>query len=151
MAACLIVLAALSSTLAHADQRADFLAGSTRECQRCDLAGVNFKRRDLSGVDLTGANLKDANFHDARLAGARLAGADLTGANLNKANLSRADLAGAVLRDAMLYAAILDGAKLAGADLTDALMASRASPVPISPGRRCATSTCARRGWRTPS
>ena len=35
MAACLVVVAALSSTLAHADQRADFLAGRTRECQRC--------------------------------------------------------------------------------------------------------------------
>src|SRR3977135_3720958 len=121
-AACMIVLAALSSTLAHADQREDFLAGRTRECSRCDLAGMNFKRRDLSGADLTEANLRAANLHDARLVGARLAGADLTGANLNKANLSRAELAGAVLRDAMLYAAILDGAKLADADLTDALM-----------------------------
>jgi hypothetical protein len=80
-AACLIVLVALCSTRAHADQREDFLAARTRECPRCDLAGVNFKRRDLSGVDLTGANLRDANFHDARLVGARLAGADLTGAN----------------------------------------------------------------------
>src|ERR1044071_7512435 len=71
MAACLILLAALSSTPAHADQRADFLAGRTRECPRCDLAGGNFKRRDLSGADLTGAILKDTNFHDARLAGAR--------------------------------------------------------------------------------
>ena len=87
-AACLIVLAALSAASAHADQRADFLAGRTRECPRCDLAGMNFKRRDLTGADLTGANLKNANFHDARLTGARLAGADLTAANLNKANLS---------------------------------------------------------------
>jgi len=31
---------------------------------------MNFKRRDLSGVDLTGADLRDANFHDARLVGA---------------------------------------------------------------------------------
>src|SRR2546428_12127537 len=62
-------------TAAHADQREDFLAGRTRECPRCDLSGLNFKRRDLSGADLAGANLKDANFHDARLAGARLAGA----------------------------------------------------------------------------
>ena len=59
-----------------------FLAGRTRECPRCDLAGADFKRRELSGADLSGANLKDANLHDARLAGARLAGADLSGANL---------------------------------------------------------------------
>ena len=62
LAACLILLAALSSTPAQADQRADFLAGRTRECPRCDLAGGNFKRRDLSGADLTGANLKDTIF-----------------------------------------------------------------------------------------
>src|SRR5207247_3182501 len=61
---------------AHADARAEFLAGRARECPRCDLSGLNFKRRDLSGADLTGANLKDTNFHDARLAGARLGGAD---------------------------------------------------------------------------
>jgi uncharacterized protein YjbI with pentapeptide repeats len=114
--------AILSCALAQADPRAEFLAGRSRDCPRCDLAGMNFKRRDLAGADLTGANLKQANLHDARLAGARLAGADLTGANLNKVNLSRAELAGAVLRDAMLYAANLDGANLAGADLSDALM-----------------------------
>ena len=78
IAAALIALAALSSNPAHGDQRADFLAGRTRECPRCDLAGMNFKRRDLSGADLTGANLREANFHDARLTGARLAGANLT-------------------------------------------------------------------------
>jgi uncharacterized protein YjbI with pentapeptide repeats len=114
--------AILSCALAQANPRNEFLAGRSRDCPRCDLAGMNFKRRDLGGADLTGANLKQANLHDARLAGARLAGANLTGANLNKANLSRAELAGAVLRDAMLYAANLDGANLAGADLSDALM-----------------------------
>src|SRR5262245_14725884 len=103
----------MASTVApaRADQREDFIAGRTRECPRCDLAGASFKRRDLSGVDLTGANLREANLHDARLVGARLAGADLSGANLNKANLNRADLSGAMLRDAMLYAANLDGAR----------------------------------------
>src|SRR5215813_12620455 len=83
---------ALHVAVARADQRDDFLAGRTRDCPRCDLAGQSFKRRDLSG------------------------------ANLNKANLTRADLRDAKVSDAMLYGAILDGASLAGADLTNALM-----------------------------
>src|ERR1700694_4704891 len=67
-----LLATAVQTTIVRADQREDFLAGRTRECPRCDLAGANFKRRDLTGADLTGANLKDANLHDARLAGGRL-------------------------------------------------------------------------------
>ena len=93
---CIAVLAALIPTPGRAGERDDFIAGKTRACAHCDLAGVNFKRRDLAGADLSGANLKGANFHDAKLAGARLGGAELTGANLNKADLSRADLVGAM-------------------------------------------------------
>src|ERR1700730_11098210 len=81
------VVAVLLPAPAWADQRADFLAGRSKICRDCDLAGANFKRRDLTGADLTGANLQHANLHDARLTGAKLAGADLTAANLNKANL----------------------------------------------------------------
>ena len=76
--AALLVLS-IPSAPASADERDDFLAGRTRACPRCDLAGANFKRRDLTNADLTGANLKDANFHDARLIGAKLAGAELCG------------------------------------------------------------------------
>src|SRR5215813_9497983 len=110
----LVAVVALAAQLpaAQADPRSDFLAGATKACPGCDLSGLSFKRRDLTGADLSGANLKDANFHDAKLAGARLAGADLSGANLNKAALARADLTGATLRGAMLYAANLDQAKL---------------------------------------
>jgi uncharacterized protein YjbI with pentapeptide repeats len=78
IAAFLAAAIAASSAGAWADQRDDFLAGHTRGGGGCDLAGANFKRRDLSGANLAGANLKDANFHDARLTGATLAGADLT-------------------------------------------------------------------------
>jgi uncharacterized protein YjbI with pentapeptide repeats len=52
---------------ACAGQREDFLAGRTRDCPRCELAGVNLKRRDLAGADLTGADLKQATLHDAKL------------------------------------------------------------------------------------
>jgi uncharacterized protein YjbI with pentapeptide repeats len=100
--AAVAALLALSPAPAAADQRADFLGGRTRDCQRCDLSGANFKRHDLSGADLTGANLQQANFHDANLSGARLSGADLTGANLNKADLRRADLTDANFHDALL-------------------------------------------------
>ena len=126
LAACLFLVTGLAAAAAQGGEREDFLAGRSRECPRCDLAGMNFKRRDLSGANLAGANLRNTNFHDARLVGARLGGADLTGANLNKADLSRAELAGATLREAMLYAANLDGAKLGGADLTEARMVWRA-------------------------
>ena len=114
--------ASLEPLSAQLSDRADFLAGRSRECRRCNLTGENFKRRDLSGADLTDANLEDANFHDAKLVGARLGGANLSGANLNKADLSRADLAGANLREAMLYGANLNAAQLTRADLTDAMM-----------------------------
>src|SRR2546423_4643915 len=92
-----LLCTAFATGVARADPRADFLAGQSRACQRCDLAGASFKRRDLAGVDLSGADLHGANFHDAQLAGAKLAGADLAGANLNKANLADADLSGARL------------------------------------------------------
>src|SRR5215472_2846006 len=118
--AALVVIAAVGA--ARADERADFLAGLTRNCPRCDLSGANFKRHDLAGADLTGAILDGANFHDANLSGAHLAGAHLTAANLNKADLRRADLSGAHLHDALLYAANLDAARLPGADMTDAFM-----------------------------
>src|ERR1700684_1621764 len=70
LAACLSLV--LPAPIARADPRDDFVAGRTRVCPKCDLAGVNLKRRDLTGVDLTGAILRAANLHDAQLAGARL-------------------------------------------------------------------------------
>ena len=63
---------------ARADQRDDFIAGHTKSCPGCDLSGLNFKRKDLSGAILSGARLVDSNFHDARLQGAKLNDADLT-------------------------------------------------------------------------
>src|SRR5262245_10392403 len=82
LATAMVLVAGLAAAHAQSDQRQDFLAGRTLACPRCELAGMNFKRRDLSGADLSGANLAQANFHDAKLAGADLAGADLSGANL---------------------------------------------------------------------
>ena len=66
----LLLIATFTLAPARADQRDDFLAGRTRDCRRCDLAGLNFKRRDLSGADLTGANLRRANLHEIKLDGA---------------------------------------------------------------------------------
>ena len=68
-------LAALLATgVARADPRDDFLARRSRTCQKCDLAGANFKRRDLTGVNLAGANLNDATFHDFARRGRRQGG-----------------------------------------------------------------------------
>src|SRR6516165_9683142 len=60
-----------------ADPVGDLLAGRTKECPKCELAGANLKRLDLSGADLPGANLAGANLHRANLAGANLAGAEM--------------------------------------------------------------------------
>src|SRR5262245_58564193 len=73
IAALALLCAALATGGARADPRDDFLAGHSRACPKCNLAGADFKRRDLAGVDLTGADLHGANFHDAQLAGAKLA------------------------------------------------------------------------------
>ena len=69
---CIAVVVAITPAPApvRAGERDDFVAGRTRACAHCDLAGANFKRRDLAGADLSGANLKGANLHDAKLTGA---------------------------------------------------------------------------------
>src|SRR6267378_1110900 len=74
-----------ASATAHraAAQSADptaFIAGQTKDCPGCNLAGVSLKRRNLAGANLAGANLAGASFHRAVLRGANLSGADLTGA-----------------------------------------------------------------------
>ena len=79
---------------AQADERADFLAGLTRDCPRCDLAGVNFKRRDLSGVNLSGADLTRAV---------------LAGTNLRRANMYETKLDGAVLRNTAMPDGTISG------------------------------------------
>ncbi len=109
-------------TYAAGTPEAEFLAGRSRSCRGCNLAGANLKRLDLDGVDLSGAMLAGANLHDASLERAILADADLSDANLNKANLRHADLSRANLKQAMLYAARADNANFAAADLTGARM-----------------------------
>ena len=80
-----------------------FLAGTSKDCPGCNLAGAKLKRRNLAGADLSGANLAGASFHRSNLRGANFSGADLTDANLNKtdllqANFSRANMKGAISR-----------------------------------------------------
>jgi len=77
---------------------------TTKECQKCDLIGVNLSETDLhdanlSGANLTGANLKGANFLGANLTGANLKGANFLGANLAGSLLKSADLSGATMPD----------------------------------------------------
>src|SRR5712675_232971 len=80
-----------------ADPATDLLAGRSKACPKCNLAGAHLKRFDLKEADLAGANLARAN---------------LTGANLNKTDLTRANLAGARLGEVMLFEADLSGADL---------------------------------------
>src|SRR5262249_8176915 len=97
--------AAVHPCAAQPADPAAFLAGETKDCPGCSLAGVSLKRRNLAGANLAGANLAGASFHRAVLRGANLSGADLTGANLNKTDLIQADLSGAKLANAMLFEA----------------------------------------------
>ena len=93
-----------TSQPASAQDVAAFLAGKTKDCPGCQLAGAQRKRRNLTGANLAGANLAGASFHRAVLRGADLSGADLTDANLNKTDLLQANLSNAKLKGAMLFA-----------------------------------------------
>ncbi|MDR2017618.1 MAG: pentapeptide repeat-containing protein [Syntrophobacterales bacterium] len=91
---------------------------STRECQWCDLHGV-----DLSGADLVGVNLSSANLTGARLSKANLTGANLAGTYLRNSNLAGADLTNAFLNKANLSGADVTDVNLTGTDMSEAVWA----------------------------
>src|ERR1700747_75581 len=62
------------SAIAQTPGTAAFLAGKTKDCPGCNLAGASMKRRNLAGANLAGANLNGASFHRAVLRGANLSG-----------------------------------------------------------------------------
>src|SRR5882724_1767007 len=99
-----------------------FLAGTSKDCAGCNLAGAKLKRRNLAGADLSGANLVGATFHRSNLRGANFSGADLTDANLNKTELLQANFSRAKMKGAMLFEAEAGRADFTGADLTEAMM-----------------------------
>src|SRR5262249_865304 len=117
-------LGVVIATPARAADPADILAGRSKDCPHCNLAGANLKRFPLTWAALAGATPAGGNRHRADLAGANLSGANLTHANLNKSGMKRAILAGARLGEAMLYEADLSGADLTRADLAGAMMGS---------------------------
>jgi serine/threonine protein kinase len=120
----------------------------TRECQKCDLSGMDFYKANLAGANLIGsnltntkfvganlagadlsdANLKEVSFLGANLVGARLDYADLRNAsgnpNLTNASLRLVNLTGVKFVSAVLFAADLSGANLNGADLKSANLMS---------------------------
>lgn len=55
----------------------------TKQCQRCNLRGVNLDGTDLTGANLSNANLSGADLNKTDLTGAYLEGTDLTDANLS--------------------------------------------------------------------
>ncbi|NEO81394.1 MAG: DUF1565 domain-containing protein [Moorea sp. SIO4G3] len=87
----------------------------TKECQNCNLAGVELSGEDLEGAKLAGANLKNAN-----LPGVNLKSADLENANFARVNLESANLESANLKSANLESANLSKAKLESANLKSA-------------------------------
>ena len=70
----LCVSAEFHRASAQAPDPASFLAGQTKDCPGCNLAGVSLKRRNLAGANLAGAKLAGASFHRAVLRGANLSG-----------------------------------------------------------------------------
>jgi uncharacterized protein YjbI with pentapeptide repeats len=112
-----------------------FLFVSSRQCEKCQLRGVDMSGLDLSGtdsdsgVDLKGANLTGAILNGTKLAFASLEGAILDGVTGPSVNLSSAFLTGASLRHASLeggklYGATLIEADLEGADLGGAFLSN---------------------------
>jgi uncharacterized protein YjbI with pentapeptide repeats len=89
-----------------------------------DLAGLRFKKADLSGVNLNGADLSASD----------LSGSNLAGANLDNTNLARANFSGANLKSATLMTVTAhltaepnpaDAPKFIGANLAGAKIAAR--------------------------
>src|SRR5206468_9639206 len=72
----------------RADDRTSFLAGETKNCAACDLAGLDLRGRDLKRAKLEGANLKGATLADASLFRAALARANLSTAKLAGTNFN---------------------------------------------------------------
>jgi len=115
---------------------ARFLAGESKDCPGCTLAGADLRYRDLTGADLTGANLDTANLNAADLTLADFTGADLSGALLyrargsqpifDKATLDGARLGDIELRRARFAGASLKKADLGGARLNDAVLSGAA-------------------------
>ena len=91
----------------------------TKECERCDLHGVNLK-----GANLGNANLRDANLQGANLEFANLGNANLQEAYLDNAKLGSANLGSANLEFAKLGSADLGSANLGSANLRGAFLAS---------------------------
>jgi uncharacterized protein YjbI with pentapeptide repeats len=108
---------------------------SSRQCERCQLLGVDLSGVDLSGTDAdSGVDLKGANLGAATLTGTNLAFASLEGAildgvtgpgvNLSSAFLTGASLRGVKLHQGKLYGATLIEADLEGADLEGAFLSN---------------------------
>ena len=87
----------------------------------CNLAGANFSFSDMREVNMSGCNLKGANLSSAALAGSSLVNANLDGAVLISANLNApagalaAKLTGAYLRNADLSKANATGVDFSNA------------------------------------
>lgn len=99
----------------------------TKECQNCNLSGVNLNGANLSNAKLYDANLRGAvlsraNLYHAKLRNSSLADAKLDNANLYQANLSDADLEGADLTKANLAQADLENTNLGNANLSSAFL-----------------------------
>jgi uncharacterized protein YjbI with pentapeptide repeats len=94
---------------------------STKGCEGCNLAGLDFGGRDMSNAKFAGSNLNNVNLARANLSGADLRQAFLQGAQLPNANLDAANMCGAKLNAAPSTAGSTNvAANLSGAFLRNA-------------------------------
>ncbi len=92
----------------------------TKQEARVILQSLDFRDRDLRGIEAPGFDLTGLHAEAAKLRNANLQGAILQKACFDGANLSNANLRSADLRDASFLGADLEGADLTGADLRGA-------------------------------
>ncbi|MBN8561080.1 MAG: pentapeptide repeat-containing protein [Leptolyngbya sp. UWPOB_LEPTO1] len=113
-------LASLERTFARSEAYENIRSNSefASNLSYCDLAGFDFRERDLRFCNLSFSNLSNSNLQGAHLRRANLLGANLSQANLGTAILTNADLTDTDLSQAVLIEAISEYAKFNGADLS---------------------------------
>ena len=99
-------------------------ASTIRNCEGCDMKGVNWAGRDMRGVNYTGADLSHSNLAGTNFADGNFSGVDFSNSNLQGASFRNAKLVGCNFDNANLHDVDFSGAKLSGCQFNHAEMSS---------------------------
>jgi uncharacterized protein YjbI with pentapeptide repeats len=113
--ACVVVLGA-AALPAGAETPRELIA----HCVGCNLSGMDFRSRDLRGVEFVGANLSGTDFSGADLRNTRFTGADLRRTKFDHANLTGAEFTGVDFESTSFAGATLGDVKFVGVKLDQA-------------------------------